>query len=98
MTNSILIFTKIGCPYCKKAKDFFNSLNLPYQETILDPNDPNYVSKRDNLFNNTGHRSYPIIYIGNQFVGGYSELVHSYNTLKLHKMCANIGLHVPFDF
>lgn len=98
MRSSILIFSKIGCPYCKKAKDLLNNLNLPYQETVLNTNDPNYISKRDQLFNNAGHRSYPIIYIGNQFVGGYSELVHSYNTLKLHKMCANIGLHIPFDF
>ena len=98
MINSILIYSKPECSYCQKAKDFFKQLNLPYQETIMDPSDPKYINKRDNLFNNTGHHSYPIIFIGDHLLGGYTELVHSYDTLSLHEMCSNIGLYIPFDF
>ncbi|MEY3334059.1 MAG: hypothetical protein RLZZ176_2362, partial [Cyanobacteriota bacterium] len=43
------------------------------------------------------HRSYPIIVIDNQLLGGYTELLHAYDTLKLHKMCQKIGLYLPFD-
>lgn len=98
MDNKIVVFTKPGCPYCKNAKSLLSSLHLPFEEIILTPSDPNYEYKRNRLFNYYNHRSYPIIVIDNQLIGGYSELVRAYDTLKLHDMCAKIGLHIPFDF
>lgn len=98
MDNQIVIFSKPGCPYCHKAKTFLNTLRLPFKEIALNPSDADYTYKRDRLFNHYNHRSYPIIVINNQLVGGYSELVHSYDTLRLHKLCSQIGLQLPFDF
>ena len=98
MDNKIVVFTKPGCPYCAKAKTLFNTLRLPFTEISLNPSDSNYESKRNRLFNYYGHRSYPLIVIDNKVLGGYSELVQAYNTLKLHKMCHRIGLNLPFDF
>jgi glutaredoxin len=98
MDNKIVVFTKPGCPYCKDAKSLLSSLRLPFEEITLNPSDPNYEYKRNRLFNYYNHRSYPIIVIDNKLIGGYSELVRAYDTLKLHEMCAKIGLHIPFDF
>lgn len=98
MDNQIVVFSKPGCPYCYKAKVFLNNLDLPFKEISLNPSEDNYTYKRDKLFNYYNHRSYPIIVINNNLLGGYSELVHSYNTLRLHKLCSQIGLHIPFDF
>lgn len=98
MKDSITIYSKPGCPYCIKAKTMLAGLNLKYKEIQLNPNDPDYVQKRDTLFNYYSHRSYPIILVGKNLIGGYSELVHSYDTLRFHKLCSDIGIHVPFDF
>lgn len=96
--SHIVVYSKPGCPFCQRAKLMLNNLNLPFEEVLLVPEDPDYVEKRDALFNHFNHRSYPIILVGDKLVGGYTELVHSYDTLRLHKLCSKIGLHVPFDF
>jgi glutaredoxin len=98
MDNRIVVFSKPGCPYCAKAKEFLDSLNLSFTEISLNPNENNYEYKRNRLFNHYNHDSYPIIVIDNQLVGGYSELIQSYHSLKLHKMCHNINLYLPMDF
>jgi glutaredoxin len=98
MDNKIVVFTKPGCPYCKHAKEFLDKLHLPYSEITLNPSDHNYEYKRNGLFNHYNHRSYPIIVINNKLLGGYSELVHAYDTLKLHEICHNIGIYLPYDF
>jgi glutaredoxin 3 len=98
MDNKIVVFSKPGCPYCIKAKNLLSKLTLPYTDISLHPEDPNYGYKRDRLFNHYNHRSYPIIVIDNQLLGGYTELLRAYDTLKLHQMCHKIGLSLPFDF
>ncbi len=98
MKECITVYSKPGCPYCAKAKSMLTSLNLPFNEIQLNPSIPDYLQKRDALFNHYLHKSYPIILVGKKLIGGYSELVHSYDTLRLHKLCSNIGLQIPFDF
>jgi glutaredoxin len=98
MDNKIVVFTKPGCPYCKNAKEFLDNFNLPFTEITLNPSDIHYEHKRDRLFNYYQHRSYPIIVINNRLVGGYTDLLRAYDTLKLHKICQDIGLYLPFDF
>lgn len=98
MDNKIVVFSKPGCPYCAKAKTFLDELNLPFSEVVINPAEANYEYKRDRLFQFYNHRSYPIIVIDNKLLGGYSELIRAYDTLKLHKMCQDIGLYLPYDF
>ena len=96
--SKIIIYSKPGCPYCKKAKNALQHLKLPYKEISLNPEDADYINRRDALFQYYNHNSYPIIIIGDKVVGGYTELVNAYETLKLHKMCRDIGLYLSIDF
>jgi len=95
---AIKIYSKIGCPYCVQAKSFISDLNIPYKETILDPSNADYSKNRDHLFNTFGHKSFPIIFVGKTLLGGYQDLVRSYDTLLLHSLCAENSIHIPFDF
>jgi glutaredoxin 3 len=97
MDNKIVVFSKPGCPYCSKTKLMLNSLNLPFTEISLNPNENNYESKRVRLFNYYNHKSYPVIVIDNKLLGGYTELVQAYDTAKLHKICHDIGIYLPID-
>ncbi len=29
---ALVIFTKPGCPYCQQARDYYNSLGIPFAE------------------------------------------------------------------
>ena len=82
----ITIYSKPGCPYCDKAKSFLTDLNLEYNEIRFDPTLDNYTQLRDDLFTKFNHKSYPIITIGNTFIGGYTELINLYESLTLHNI------------
>lgn len=95
---TIKIYSKVGCPYCVKAKSFLSDLNITYNEIVLDPLNGNYTSDRDYIFNTFGHKSFPIIFVGDTLLGGYLDLVRSYDTLLLHSLCSKYNIHIPFDF
>lgn len=96
MENKIIVFSRLGCKYCDNAKKFLKNLQLPFHEIKIN-DDKNYEYKRDHLFHYYQHHSYPVIVINNELLGGYSDLVNAYDTLKLHDMCSKIGLELPFD-
>lgn len=101
MSPSILIYSKPGCLYCDKVKLFFQNLKIEYKELKLDPVDNNYTINRDILFQHYKHFSFPIIIIGDKFIGGYSELINIYNTMDLHlllKQELGIQLQIDEDF
>lgn len=70
-----VIYSKEGCGYCRKAKDFLDSKKLEFKEIVLDPTSEDYVVVRDGLVGRTGHRTFPWIFEGDRFVGGYGELI-----------------------
>ena len=62
---------------------------------MMDPDDDDYISQRDALLLKSGgqHKTYPFIFAGEHFIGGYTDLVRSYNTNTLHSL---IGLEYSF--
>lgn len=95
---SMIVYSKDGCGYCVQAKKFLNEHSIPFTEIKLESTDINYADKRDCLFDTFGHRSFPVILIGNALIGGYTELIHSHDTLQLHKLCQDIGISLNYDF
>jgi glutaredoxin 3 len=98
MSDKIVIHSKTNCPYCVKAKDFFNEKSIPFEEIIYDPNESDYEERKNQLVAKTDFRTFPQIFIGPEFLGGFSDLTDAYSKLKLHKMCENIGITVEVDF
>ena len=94
----MLVHTKPGCKYCDLSKTFLNDKNIPYTPINYDPLLENYDLLKSELMNKTNHYTFPLIFIGDTFVGGYSELVHAYETCKLHDLCRQIGIHIEYDF
>jgi glutaredoxin len=74
----ITIYSKSGCTYCKKSKTFLTSINKPFcmvdcDEFLLD-NKADFLLFIKNLAN-ADVTSFPIIFNGDTFIGGYNELV-----------------------
>lgn len=95
---SIIVFSKKGCTYCDKAKALLNELQVPYTVHMLHPEEEGYTEKRETLFNKYSHRSFPIILVGDIFIGGFTELQNSIATLQFHDLAKKIGIVVPMDF
>lgn len=84
--------------YCTKAKTFFRDNDLKYDEVYYDPNDITYDERKNALVEKTHHYTFPQIFIGERFVGGYKELMFAHSTLQLHDWCRKIGQELEVDF
>lgn len=70
----IYVHSKPNCPYCVKAKDLLKTTGIPYEEITYDPETEDYTSRRDVLIAKTNHRTFPQVFDGERFVGGFTEL------------------------
>ncbi len=99
--SCITVYSKEHCQFCKKTKDFLEKYKISFVEVHLDSSDEErYVKERDDLISRTGghHKTFPFIFVGNQFLGGYTDLIRAYNTLTLHELCSKEGIVLEYDF
>ncbi|MCA9486358.1 glutaredoxin [Candidatus Woesearchaeota archaeon] len=75
----IQIYTIKGCPYCEAAKEFFDREGLSYEEIPSDKN-------KEEIKQKTGHPTFPQIFIEDDFIGGYDDLMHLNETGQLNEM------------
>jgi glutaredoxin 3 len=66
----IRMYSTKWCGYCVRAKALLKSRGLEYEEILLD-DDPAF---RQTLFDLTGGWTVPQILIGDEVIGGYTEL------------------------
>lgn len=95
---AVVIHSKSGCPYCEKAKTFFKENDIDFDEVYYDAKQDDYQKRKDELVSKTNHTTFPQIFVGTEFIGGYTELINSYSTLKFHELCENIGISIGYDF
>ena len=68
--SSVTIYTGSYCTYCRRAKSLLEGKQVDYKEIILDE-DP---EKRDELVKSLNWRTVPMIFVNEQFIGGYDDL------------------------
>jgi glutaredoxin 3 len=66
----IRVYTTRWCGYCVRAKALLRSRGLPFEEVSLD-DEPAF---REKLYELTGGWTVPQITIGDEVIGGYTEL------------------------
>jgi len=79
----VTIYSTDGCPFCAKAKSFLADRGISYEEIDVQPGSSAWKEMKEK----TGSGSLPQILIGDEPVGGYSDLVHLEATGELsHKL------------
>jgi len=79
----IVIYTKTYCPYSKNAKDFFDKMNVKYDEKVID-NDPALTME---MVTKSGERTdTPQIFINNHHIGSFDDVKALKETGKLYEM------------
>jgi len=66
-----IIYTKDNCPYCFKAKNLLEKMKIKYQEISLNHD----KELHEKLMGQTGQTTVPYIYVNNEFVGGFTDLL-----------------------
>lgn len=82
----VVIYTWEKCGWCKKAKDLLNKKGIEYEEReISDKNNYNEISEYLNA-KGISKVTVPQIFIGDEYIGGYSDLERLNEENKLDKM------------
>ena len=70
MTQSITLYTKGHCPYCKRAKALLTAKGVTFTDIEITGND----ALTAEMVNRSGRYTVPQIFIGNMHVGGGDDI------------------------
>lgn len=70
MSAKVAVYTTNYCPYCNAAKRFLEKAGVQY-DSIDVTNDP---EKRMWLVEQSGMRTVPQIFVGDEAIGGFSDM------------------------
>ena len=73
MDNFVVVFSKSYCPFCVKAKNLLSSLSIGFKALELDQID-NGDTIQSYLYQKTGQRTVPSVFIGKEHIGGCDDL------------------------
>jgi glutaredoxin len=71
MFKKVEIYTKSNCSYCEMAKQYFDSQNIEYSLHDVE----NVETFNELLNRNPSARTMPQIFINDQLIGGYTDLI-----------------------
>lgn len=99
MRKGITIYSKEKCMFCTKSKSLLSLKKIPYTEVKLDPEENMYIKTRDELVNvSKGHKTFPWIFLGEDFLGGFKELNHSFCIGSISPKLKTIGINYKEDY
>ncbi len=78
------IYSSAHCPYCVMAKQLLDRKGVSYNEIRVDL-DP---SKRQEMMTKSRQRTVPQIFINNEAIGGYTDLVAIERAKRLDTLLA----------
>jgi len=80
--DTVLLLGLSYCPFTLKSKDFLNSNNIKYKYYTIDKYHDIFINllfelneKNKNLNIDINHKTFPIIFYKNKFIGGCSDLI-----------------------
>ncbi len=75
MSKKVEIYSKSNCSYCVMAMNFFDSKNMQYE--VYSADDPKIFSEM--MERNPQARTVPQIFIDDQLIGGYTDLIEKFS-------------------
>ncbi|WFD34172.1 25S rRNA (adenine(2142)-N(1))-methyltransferase [Malassezia cuniculi] len=88
----VAVFSKSYCPYCRRAKDLIQALNIESSKVgIIElDKDSNGPAIQNYLLEKTGQRTVPNIFINGKHLGGSDDLSNAQSTGELSKLLASL--------
>lgn len=84
----VMLYVTGYCPYCHAAIAFFEQHGVPFEEIDVS----NDQDARMMLVEKTGQRTVPQIFIGDEPVGGYTDVVALHRRGNLYPKLDEIGV------
>lgn len=80
--SKVIVYTTSNCPFCVSAKNLLKQKNIEFEEVALDSN---HELRKKLSDENKGWRTVPMIFINNEFVGGFDDLKKLSDSGELEK-------------
>ncbi|KJE97197.1 glutaredoxin-C3 [Capsaspora owczarzaki ATCC 30864] len=84
-SNTVAIFSKSYCPYCKRVKALFDSIGVKYTAIELDTH-PDGSGIQSELINVTGQRTVPNVFVRGTHIGGSDDTHAAQKSGRLQKL------------
>jgi len=78
------VYSSAHCPYCVMAKQLLERKGVDYKEIRVDRD----TSKRQEMMKKSRQRTVPQIFINNEAVGGYTDLLALERSQRLDSLLA----------
>lgn len=82
--KTIEIYTLDYCPYCQKAKFFFNERSIPFTEIPSDDTEEETREMLTKKYNLKSLATFPQIIVNGVNIGGYSDLISKYENKEIN--------------
>ncbi|CAK7328089.1 unnamed protein product [Dovyalis caffra] len=89
-TNSVVVFSKTYCPFCVSVKQLLDQLGAKYKAVELDT-EKDGADMQSALFEWTGQRTVPNVFIGGNHIGGCDSTKALHNEGKLVPLLTDAG-------
>ncbi len=80
----VIVYSSAHCPYCVMAKQLLERKGVAFKEIRVDLE----PAKREEMMQKSKQRTVPQIFINDQAVGGYTDLLAIDRAKKLDQMLA----------
>ena len=88
-TNTIMVFSKSYCPFCRRVKELFEKeLQVPYRAIELDQ-DSQGSAIMDYLKSLTGQKTVPNVFINGQHIGGCDSTYEAHRQGQIRPLLAS---------
>lgn len=88
-TDKVFFFSLEKCPYCVKLADELHNLKVPYEKVSLANDD---TENKARIVEVTKHKTFPQLFIGKTFVGGYDAFIKLQMTNQLQTKLQEVGI------
>ena len=80
--KKVVIYSTRICPYCMRAKNFFEKHKIKYKEINIEESN----ISREELQEIAGSYTVPQIFINDKYIGGYDSLLKMYQNNELESI------------
>jgi len=69
MNLKITVYSTPSCPWCRKVKQYFKSLGIPFKDVDVSKN----PKKAEEMYRKSGQMGVPVVVMGNQVIVGFDK-------------------------
>ena len=73
--KEIIVYTKNGCSYCNLTKLLLKKHNIPFKQLLVEEEHKEAFKMKFNEEHNVELKTFPVVLIDNNYIGGYTELL-----------------------